>query len=73
MPFQETNPELDKQIAKCLSVGMTQDEISKHFKAQSITPNSVSIIEKKIKQMKADHGANTLFHLAVILKKKGWF
>lgn len=73
MPFQETNAELDRQIAICLSTGMTQDELVAHFKLQNITPNSKSAIEKKIKQMKADHGANTLFHLAVILKKKGWF
>lgn len=73
MAFQEKNPELDKQIARCLAVGMSQSEISQHFKLQCIEPNSLSIIEKKINQMKKDHKANTLFHLAVILKKKGWF
>lgn len=71
MPFQETNPELDKLIATSLAAGLTQSEISQHFKKQGIKPNSLSIIEKKIKQMKEDHKANTLFHLAVILRKKG--
>lgn len=71
MAFQETNPELDKLIAHSLASGLTQSEISILFKKQNITPNSISIIEKKIKQMKEDHKANTLFNLAVILRKKG--
>lgn len=71
MPFQETNPELEKLIAQSLAAGLTQSEISELFKNQNITPNSVSIIEKKIKYMKETYKANTLFHLAVILRKKG--
>lgn len=71
MAFQETNPELDKLITQSLASGLTQSEISILFKKQNITPNSISIIEKKIKQMKEEHKANTLFHLAVILRKKG--
>lgn len=72
MQYQETNPELDKLIAQSLAAGLTQSEISLLFKKQNITPNSVSIIEKKIKRMKEEHKANTLFHLAVILRKKGF-
>lgn len=71
MPFQETNPELEKLIAQSLAAGLTQREISELFKKQNITPNSVSVIEKKIKEMKGKNKANTLFHLAVILRKKG--
>lgn len=71
MPFQETNPELEKLIAQSLAAGLLQSEISELFKKQNITPNSVSIIEKKIKYMKDKYKANTLFHLAVILRKKG--
>lgn len=73
MSFEETNPELDRHIAVAMSVGLTQDEIVEHFKLQNIKPNSKSIIEKTIKKMKVEHNAKTLFHLAVILKKKGWF
>jgi uncharacterized protein (DUF2164 family) len=69
MPFQETNPEFEKLVAQALAAGLIQSEISQHFKKQGIKPNSLSIIEKKIKQMKEDHKANTLFHLAVILRK----
>lgn len=70
MPFQETNPELEKLIATSLASGLTQSEISELFKKQNITPNSLSIIEKNIKRMKEKYKANTLFHLAVILRKK---
>lgn len=71
MPFQETNPELEKLIAQSLASGLTQSEIADLFKKQNITPNSLSIIEKNIKRMKENHKANTLFHLAFILRKKG--
>lgn len=69
--YQETNPELEKLIAQSLASGLSQSEISELFKTQGIKPNSLSTIEKYIKQMKEDYKANTLFHLAVILRKKG--
>lgn len=70
MRSQETNPDLDGLIIKSLAAGLTQPEIANLFKKQNITPNSPSIIEKRIRAIKELHKANTLFHLAVILRKK---
>lgn len=61
---------IEKTICQLLAKGMTQQEISDHLKLKSIEPNSVSSIEKKIKSIKKQHGAKTIFHLAVILTKR---
>jgi len=63
--------ETDILILQSLSAGLTQSEISEHFKKMGITPNSVSIIEKRINKMKKEYRANSLFHLALIVKRKG--
>lgn len=69
--YQETNPELEKLIAQSLASGLSQSEVSELFKKQGIKPNSLSTIEKYINHMKQKYEANTLFHLAVILRKRG--
>lgn len=71
MPSKGYNPELDKMIIEALSAGLTQYEISELFKSRSIKPNGLRTIEDRINVIKAEHKANTLFHLAVILKRKG--
>lgn len=61
---------LNKKIVKSLSSGMTQKEVSNHFKKKGIKPNSLSIIEKRLKLMRKEYKAKTLFHLALILKEE---
>lgn len=50
-----------------LKEGYSQQQISDKFKEQNIKPNSLSIIEKYVKDIKALYNAKTLFHLAIIL------
>lgn len=71
MNVKEQNPNLDKLILESLAAGLTQNEISLHFIKMGIDLNSLSIIEKRIKGMKKEYRANTLFHLAIIVKRKG--
>jgi transcriptional regulator len=61
---------IDRKICQLLAKGMTQREISDHLKLKAIEPNSVSIIEKRIKKLKKEFGAKTFFQLAVILTKR---
>jgi len=61
----------DQLILEALAGGLEQKEIHLHFKKMGITPNSVSLIEKRIKAMKEEYRANTLFQLALIVKRKG--
>lgn len=49
----------DLSILRYLSQGFTQDEISSRFRAQGITPFSKSSIEKKLKDLREEFGANT--------------
>jgi len=70
MNTKEQNPELDTLILQSLAGGLEQKEIHLHFKKMGITPNSISIIEKRIKGLKLEHKANTLFQLALIVKRK---
>lgn len=53
-----------------MAVGLTQKDISEYLKKKGITPNSVSIIEKRLRKIKEEYNAKTLFHLALTLKKK---
>lgn len=57
-------------IISYLSEGKTQAEISELLKAKDIKPNSLSHIEKLLKAVRKQYGANTMFHLGVILTKK---
>lgn len=57
----------DKYIIDYLKSGFTQKEISDRFIALGIKPNSLSIIEKRLKAMREKLGAKTNFHLAIIL------
>lgn len=67
----EEKKDTDQLILEALAGGLEQKEIHLHFKKMGITPNSVSLIEKRIKAMKVEYRANTLFQLALIVKRKG--
>lgn len=59
------------QIILCyLKEGKTQAEISDLLKIMEIKPNSLSIIEKRLKAIREKFNAKTNFHLAVILYGK---
>lgn len=61
----------DIQLLKKLSKGLTQDEISLHFKNESIIPNGNSSIEKRINKLKIYFKANNNVHLIAIAKDMG--
>ena len=60
----------DKIIIQELAKGRTQYEISETLKKKNIKPNSTSLIEKRLKAIRAEYKAYTNFHLAVILCRK---
>jgi len=59
--------DLDKLILINLKDGLTQLEISESFKRINLKPNSLSIIEKRLKSIRERFNAKTNFHLAVIV------
>lgn len=59
-----------QMIIRHLSHGKTQKEISEIFKKEYVEPNSLSSIEKILKEIRKKHGAKNMFHLAVILNKE---
>ena len=59
--------DITKKILRLLKEGNTQQQISDIFKYQGIKPNSLSTIEKYLKQIREDYKAKSLFHLAYIL------
>lgn len=66
----EEKKDTDQLILEALAGGLEQKEIRQHFVKMGIKPNSISIIEKRIKGLKEEHKANTLFQLALIVKRK---
>lgn len=61
--------EIEDLIIKHLTKGKTQVEIAAILKYNGIKPNSLRHIEKTLHNMKVRYGANTMFHLAVLLRK----
>ncbi|MDF2931195.1 MAG: hypothetical protein K0R36_526 [Chryseobacterium sp.] len=61
---------IDDKIIQFLKDGLTQLEISIKLQEENIRPNSLSSVEKKIKNIRESYGAKTLFHLGYILSKK---
>ena len=59
--------DIRKKILSMLKYGYSQQQISDKFKEENIKPNSLSLIEKHLKDIKAMYRAKTLFHLAIIL------
>lgn len=71
MSNQDPKFNVDDLIIEYLAKGLTQIEVSNELKLKGITPNSLSLIEKKLKALRKEHRAATTFHLAVILLRKG--
>lgn len=57
----------DQLILSYLKEGFTQNEISARLKIAGVKPNSLSIIEKRLKAIREKFEAKTNFHLAIIL------
>ena len=58
----------DIALVKLLSSGMSQTQISHHFKAQNVSPSSVSSVEKRLNRLKDEFLANNATHLVSIFK-----
>lgn len=59
--------EIEDVIIAFLKVGLTQAQIAVKLKANGMHPNSLSSIEKTLKELRKKHGAKTMFHLGYIL------
>ncbi|GAB4161506.1 MAG: response regulator transcription factor [Winogradskyella sp.] len=63
--------DFDIQLIKLLSNGLSQEDISEDLKYKSITPNSVSTIEKRLNKLKIQFRAKNTIHLVAITKDLG--
>jgi DNA-binding NarL/FixJ family response regulator len=61
----------DISLLKLLSRGLSQDEIASNLKKRSITPNSLSSIEKRLSKLKIYFKANNAIHLIANAKDLG--
>lgn len=61
----------DIEILKQLSLGLSQDEISKYLKKQNISPSSLSSVEKRLNKLRDQFKANNAIHLVAIVKDFG--
>ncbi|WP_046743005.1 helix-turn-helix domain-containing protein [Kordia zhangzhouensis] len=61
----------DIGLLKLLSKGMSQDEIASDLKKRSISPNSLSSIEKRLSKLKIYFKANNAIHLIANAKDLG--
>ncbi len=61
----------DIELLKQLSLGYSKDEISEIFKKNSITPSSVSSIEKRQNKLFIQFKANNAINLVAIVKDLG--
>lgn len=58
----------EMEILRAITSGLTQEEIQEDFKNRNISPSSKSSIEKRLKELKEEFGANTTPHLIGLLK-----
>jgi len=63
--------DFDITLLKQLSLGSSQDQISTHFKAQNISPSSLSSVEKRLNKLRIQFKANNAIHLVAIVKDLG--
>ena len=63
--------DIDIELVKQLSKGLSQDEISRYFKEKNISPNSLSSIEKHLNKLKIQFKANNTTHLVTKVKDLG--
>src|SRR5690606_3029653 len=64
--------DFDIKLLEVLSKGLSQDQISAHFKTYKIAPNSLSAIEKRINRLRIQFKANNSVHLVTIAKDLGF-
>jgi DNA-binding NarL/FixJ family response regulator len=58
----------EMELINAIAKGLTQEEIQESFKNRGIVPSSKSSIEKRLKELREEFGANTTPHLIGILK-----
>lgn len=58
----------EMELLNAIATGLTQEEIQEDFKNRNIIPSSKSSIEKRLKELREEFGANTTPHLIGILK-----
>ena len=58
----------EMELIKAIASGFTQEDIQEDFKQRGIAPSSKSSIEKRLKELREEFGANTTPHLVCILK-----
>jgi hypothetical protein len=63
--------EFDILLIKCLSKGLSQEDISVKLKNKKISPSSTSAIEKRLKFLKEIFNANNSTHLVSLAKDLG--
>ncbi|GAB2771398.1 DNA-binding response regulator [Salinimicrobium soli] len=56
------------QLLSGVANGLTQKQIEDNFKKKNISPSSKSAIEKRLKELREEFGANTTPHLIGIVK-----
>ncbi|ALJ06508.1 transcriptional regulator [Pseudalgibacter alginicilyticus] len=61
----------DIELVKLLSLGLSQNEISKQFEQRQISPSSLSSVEKRLNKLKDLFKANNAIHLVSITKDLG--
>ena len=61
----------DIKLILQLSKGLSQEEISHHFKQKNISPSSLSSIEKRLNLLRIQFNANNVIHLVAIAKDLG--
>ena len=60
--------EFEINLLNCVANGLTQKQIEEVFKKKNISPSSKSAIEKRLKELREEFGANTTPHLIGIVK-----
>lgn len=71
---KKTNLDIDDydiELVNQLANGLSQDEISNYFKNNSISPNSLSTIEKRLNKLRIQFKANNAIQLVAIMKDLG--
>ena len=63
--------DLDIVLLKQMSLGLSQEGISKHLQDNNLSPYGLSSIEKRINKLKIQFGANNAIHLVSIAKDVG--
>jgi DNA-binding NarL/FixJ family response regulator len=61
----------DIMLLEHLSKGLSQEDISAHFKTSNISPSSLSAIEKRLNKLRIEFKANNAIHLVANVKDLG--